>query len=47
MNGVIGARVGVTAVPSYVFVTVDSEGVVLDVVSGLFTSDTLNELGIE
>lgn len=47
LSGVIGARFGINAVPSYLFVTVDSEGVILDVISGLFTSGTLDELGIE
>lgn len=47
LNGVIGARFGIDTVPSYLFVTVDSKGVILDVIAGLFTSGTLDELGIE
>ena len=45
-DGSSSALFGVDAVPYYVFVTISSDGTILDLIQGLFTSETLAELGI-
>lgn len=46
-NNISGTQFGIEAVPSYVFTSVDSGGTILDLISGLFTSGTLAELGVD
>lgn len=46
-SNISGSQFGIDAVPFYVFISVDSKGAILDMSSGLFTSSTLTELGID
>ena len=45
-DGSSAALFGIDAVPYFVFVSIDSDGTILDLITGLFTSETLAELGI-